>query len=200
MKRGFTLAEILIVLAIVSVLAALFLPVTQRSRKAALRVSCTSHLRQIGVATSLYASDSDERLPAGLDPWTKYDVHQHPFPPATPSTVTLLLSYTKSSLVFRCPSDKGVHNRDTKPHSIPSLFDFVGSSFSFPNLPEGIALSAIPAPTLTVYSNDMAGDWHGDAQPTFVGLRWNWLYLDGHVKFGVEEGIRIRRDWWASDR
>src|SRR5262249_31093114 len=55
MKRnGFTLVEVLVVLALIAVLLALLLPAVQQAREAARRTDCLSHLRQIGLAVHSY--------------------------------------------------------------------------------------------------------------------------------------------------
>lgn len=54
---GFTLVELLVVVAVVSILAALLLPALARSRSAARATVCTSNLRQVGLATQLYWDD-----------------------------------------------------------------------------------------------------------------------------------------------
>jgi len=64
MKRdGFTLAELLLVIAILAVLAALLLPVFTTARHASKASMCASNLRQLSKATLLYTQDHDECFP-----------------------------------------------------------------------------------------------------------------------------------------
>lgn len=60
--RGFTLVELLVVLAILSMLAAILLPALARAREAARRASCQSNLRQWGLIFKMYASESGAEL------------------------------------------------------------------------------------------------------------------------------------------
>lgn len=60
---GFTLVELLVVVAIVGLLGALAVPVVGQSLSAAKRAGCASNMRQIGIAMHLYAQDHDGWLP-----------------------------------------------------------------------------------------------------------------------------------------
>jgi prepilin-type N-terminal cleavage/methylation domain-containing protein len=62
-ERGFTLVELLIVVAIVALLAALILPGLSRAREYAYYTRCKSNLRQIGIAFLIYASDHRGAMP-----------------------------------------------------------------------------------------------------------------------------------------
>jgi len=62
-KSGFTLIELLVVIAIIAILAAILFPVFARARENARKASCTSNLKQIGVAMLSYTQDYDEMLP-----------------------------------------------------------------------------------------------------------------------------------------
>lgn len=69
-RIAFTLIEVLVVLAIISVLAALIFPVVARGKRAAHKSTCTSNLRQIGAAVLLYEVDNDDQMPSiGWNGW-----------------------------------------------------------------------------------------------------------------------------------
>ncbi|MHC4067834.1 MAG: type II secretion system protein [Planctomycetota bacterium] len=61
--RGFSLIELLLVMAVTVVLTGLLLPVLQEVRENAHRVVCSSNLRQTGMMTVMYADDNKGCLP-----------------------------------------------------------------------------------------------------------------------------------------
>ncbi len=62
-RRGFTLVELLVVLAIVSLLLALLSPTLGRARETVRLAICSSNLRQMGVAATTHASERDGWYP-----------------------------------------------------------------------------------------------------------------------------------------
>lgn len=62
-RAGFTLLELLVVVAVMAVLATLGLTAAARGRGAAWSALCGNHLRQWGLATSMYAGDHEDLLP-----------------------------------------------------------------------------------------------------------------------------------------
>lgn len=63
-KRAFTLIEVLVVIAVIAILAAIQFPVFAKAKTDAKKTACTSNLMQVGKATAMYLNDFD-----GLMPW-----------------------------------------------------------------------------------------------------------------------------------
>ncbi len=63
-RCAFTVLELLVSIAIMGLLIALLLPAVMYARESARRLSCTSHLRELGIAIHSY-HNSRKRLPSG---------------------------------------------------------------------------------------------------------------------------------------
>ena len=112
-RLGFTLIEMLVVIAILAVLAAILFPVFSRARENGRRTSCLSNLKQIGLGIAQYTQDYDGAYPLGLQADWNY---------GWPTTTE---PYIKSIQVFRCPSD------DTQTQAPDWTLDWAGLPISY---------------------------------------------------------------------
>jgi len=62
-RKGFTLVELLVVVAIIAVLAGIIFPVFARARARAESTTCQSNLRQLGAAFQQYLNEFDDQYP-----------------------------------------------------------------------------------------------------------------------------------------
>ena len=65
-ENDFTLVELLIVIAMIAVLAAMLLPALNRARDTAKSIGCTNNLRQFGLAAQQYALENQDTIVPGI--------------------------------------------------------------------------------------------------------------------------------------
>ena len=201
LRNGFSLLELLVVMAILAVIAALLLPALGRAKARAQQAACGNNLRQINVSVHLYADNSSDAFPPAIN-----------HPPASFTAYTQLLKgyvgQTGTSpgraALFACPADTFYYESDqnyvaqslhAQPLFYYSSYGFNGGNFPTGDPPAprwpGIAgrkLTSIRHPAKTVLILEFPAlvpySWH---EP--VGTpRWNNArdmvgFVDGHASF-----------------
>ncbi len=69
---AFTLVELLVVIAVIGILAALIFPALGRVKDTAHTTQCASNLRQMGLAMTMYFADNHDHYPS-ITYWTQYN-------------------------------------------------------------------------------------------------------------------------------
>jgi len=166
-KLAFTLIELLIVIAIVSVLAALLFPVFAAAKSAAKKTTAINNLGQVGRASFMYLSDYDEHLPFryGIQPsWPGYNVIIRIIGDSGWSK--RFDAYLKSKDVWFSPGDRLTNRGYT--------------SFAFNDqLSYDWQYSQIARPAEAIYATDRTDVAAPDAGPPFDAYSW-WQFTDQH--------------------
>ncbi|MFN3653609.1 MAG: DUF1559 domain-containing protein [Armatimonadota bacterium] len=186
-RRGFTLIELLVVIAIIAILAAILFPVFAQAREAARKASCSSNLKQIGMALLMYVQDYDEVYPN-----RRSGDAANPNGTDTLSWRTLIHPYMKNTQILTCPSnpDKNTLSRDNDPptafgisygcnfnwganqNTEPDPFASMGKGvFGNQNAP-GVHMSMIDSPAQTIAVMEMYRVPFVNFVVDFVGGAW----------------------------
>jgi len=134
-RRAFTLVELLVVVAIIAILAAMLLPALQGAKEQAKRAQCASNLHQIGLGIHLYVDNNDGFLPYDGRPGGVgvfcYGGKPQCFQPGCYNTAGRLLNpyVGNDDQVWHCPADRG-HPFENWPFN-QSYFLGAGNSYVY---------------------------------------------------------------------
>jgi len=108
-QGAFTVIELLAAIGVIVILAALALAALSSAKAKARNVTCLSQLRQLGIATRLYAEESNGRLPVAESLPSNPDNPQKPRPRIRDVLGPYVGKVTTTNglaSVFKCPADK----------------------------------------------------------------------------------------------
>ncbi len=192
--------ELLVVIAIIAILAALLLPSLGRAKESARSIQCLNQMRQISLATRLYAEDHDDEFPRSVHsasantnrPW-EWAIAAHLGVTGGKYAWTNLLTG-----IYHCPSDP----QPSKPGGHISYgFNYyfeVGPTDSYPGKPATWRkYASVPRPASTIIFAEIsittdhlmpAESWQtpADAENEVASKRHrqksNFAFVDGHVE------------------
>jgi prepilin-type N-terminal cleavage/methylation domain-containing protein/prepilin-type processing-associated H-X9-DG protein len=184
-SQGFTLIEVLIVVAIIMILAAIVFPVLEVANKRADTASCLMNIRHCAMAVDLYAQDYDGLLiPARVSG-----------PPSTYGTCwdVLLHPYHRNEQMYLCPSD----DMPTFASNCICYYHSYGINLALTQVGgyNGVAmgLDSIDSPTRTILFFEIKGSvrqfgsYYPDHRLSRVDERHNtgcnFAFVDGHAKW-----------------
>lgn len=211
--EGFTLVEMLVVIAILGMLAGLLLPVLGAAKDRARRTTCSNNLRQINLGVLMYSDDSGDRSPAGQ----QRNVYVG-YKELMKNCVGLIGSSSVQDKLFACPADVFYYDYDIKLHGpyvgyvaaglhTVSNMDYSSYTFNAGNLGRyinhgtnfirpgiaGLSLSSIKHQARTVLVAECPAlfpySWHHPKTPfgnpnTRFNNALNILgFVDGHVNY-----------------
>lgn len=171
-ENSFTLIELLVVIGIIALLMGVLMPALGKARSSALRTTCRSNLKSIGLAFRMYLDNNDDIMPIATN---MPSLKLNNYPPIT----TFLLPYLSDPKAFECPSDRGQLTTTGQKYFVTE-----SSSYAYNTQLGGKPISkSRPAERQNEKDRNIEvmydyAPFHGQAGKPGAE---NYLYADGHV-------------------
>lgn len=217
MKRGFTLMELLVTVAIIAVLAALLFPAVGKMMGEGKSAACAANLRQISGLVYQYVGENDGQLPASYDgsvPLTLSSLWLCKLTDQAgiPRTPWVIGSGAGPEQVFICPSTPTLGRQGVSNIDLSYGWNYLGLTLRDTAAnPYGMItkLASVPHPSRTI----MVADSNGAGNPNFTYVisptqftpdcrhsgQANVLFVDGHVE-RVKREILITDDLYRLEK
>lgn len=193
-RRGFTLVELLVVMAIITILAGMLMPAIEAARSQAYATSCRSRLSQLGHAVSLYCINHHGYLPGVGDYTGRYFFGRYSGPTEPVDFAAgYLSSYVDTEReIWQCPGfteflprAEGATCGYAYNYQYLTEYGDNGLGWFDPNYKwwyRGLSEGVIKKYTTTAVFGDSATNWMGPLQenwywtPPSQGLPWGNSY------------------------
>lgn len=195
-RRGFTLVELLVAIAIIAILAGLLLAALAEAKEQGRASKCVSNLRQWGLAYQMYAADNNDFLPRrgqGVQPLTQITRPDDWFnalpvyftlPPFDQMVSNNIVPAPQSPSLFICPT--ALNTNASAAYFLPYGMNMNLSPW---NLPQAVKTSQVVQPVYVVTMADAPGPYsatYPSVQPYCLvarhSARANLLFFTGQVK------------------
>ncbi|MBI4474643.1 MAG: prepilin-type N-terminal cleavage/methylation domain-containing protein [Acidobacteria bacterium] len=179
-RRGFTLIELLVVVAIIALLAALLLPAIRKAKEQAKSAKCINNLKQLYLATAMYADDNQQGLsffypPLAGELWHIY-ILPYLYSNYTPGDWNEAVASHKKDWSYKCPSDPG----DALDYD-----DYYGYAINFNSLNKKMRFSSKLLLYMDNWGDTIANTGTSDVLSRLLGRHNgsdNFVFEDGHVE------------------
>ncbi len=207
-SKGFTLVELLVVLAIIGILASLLLPSLGRAKSKAYQTVCKNNLGQLTKAWLMYVDDNHGTLPPNGSRKTEFDQTSTPGSwmvgnakvdiHTTGLEAGVLWPYVNSAGVYRCPADKATVLDAPR---LPRNRSYSMSLWLSPDIVSGTAADLFSENDRRLLTSFSTIERHGTSLI--------WVFIDEHP-VSLDDGVFIipsgstnypfvgQGRWWAS--
>jgi len=165
--KAFTLVELIVVVAVIAILAALIFPVYQRVTANGQAAACLSNLRQIGTGLNAYLNENENKMPT-------LQIGRNSISQDVPVIDNTLNKYLTDKRVFICPADnKGIGVN-------------TGTSYCWNVALNGQAVASLNFLNLVTDTTHIPILSDKEGFHPYLDNKVNILYADGHVTKDVK--------------
>ena len=205
-RTGFTLTEVVGVLATIAVLAGVLGPVMATVKRRSRLTTCASNLHQLHLARAMYATDHNGLLPPyisrAMEVYTGAPDGKRITVEQSRDLLAALHPYLRDTTVWRCPADTTRYNPREQQGGLPvphvTSYWYEGFRYTYTGL-QGLAMDTPNVMTVSTHwlLRDDASCPDTPAYDAYNhGPSLNLVYLDGHVKAATLECARPNYMTW----